>query len=336
MNAYYDLTRTQIIASIVSVIVYGINITLFATSFYLLHKKGQNRRCRITFTTFKHLFRQNVFLICYISFMLILSTLMMASLLRAVNEKLYAILFLCDDPDTRKLLEVCITLGKLGDVAYTLATWGADVLLVWRCLVIYKGSGVSLWITAPMPILAIFASIVMGIYFIFRAMTESPTFFRSSQIVFAAISLALNVFMSILIVGRLVHHRIRAQQALGKHSARQYTCIISMIVESELLVVIFGTAFVVSFFLDKSQYEKYSTAILQVLSQIQVFAPLLITLRVALGKAWPDKHEDDISTVDIAKRLDAMLGVSRTQETDRISISFEPKRSEGQLEVDSV
>ena len=116
-----------------------------------------------------------------------------------------------------------------------------------------------------------------------------------------ALSLALNISVSCLIVARLVHLRCTLTNLLGSEHAIQCTSIIAMIVESALLFSVFSVLSLVTYAMN----HPLQNIFLQMLPQIQVrqiqfdsyhfsgwektcqiVAPLLIILRVAQGRAW--------------------------------------------------
>lgn len=69
---------------------------------------------------------------------------------------------------------------------------------------------------------------------------------------FWCFSLALNVLATLAIVGRLFIYRRRLRNVLGSDHASQYTGVIAMVVESELLYTIFMILYIVPFVLNNS------------------------------------------------------------------------------------
>ena len=63
-------------------------------------------------------------------------------------------------------------------------------------------------------------------------------------------SLALNVIATALIVGRLAYFRYQFQRVLGSQHASQYTGIMAMIIESELLYTMYLVLYIVPFVLN--------------------------------------------------------------------------------------
>ena len=94
---------------------------------------------------------------------------------------------------------------------------------------------------------------------------------------FWCFSLALNVLATALIVGRLVYYRFKLQGVLGSQHAVQYTSIIAMIVESELLYTCYLILYIVPFILNNTLVN----AFIQGPSVIQVCLTLLLCARVS-------------------------------------------------------
>lgn len=96
--------------------------------------------------------------------------------------------------------------------------------------------------------------------------TSSP--FAQVQITLAyyVMSLALNVIVTLLIVGRLLHFRRRIVRALGPDHVSTYANIVSILVESASLYSVFALLFLVPFGLGNN----LGNVFLQTVSQVQV------------------------------------------------------------------
>ena len=123
---------------------------------------------------------------------------------------------------------------------------------------------------------------------------------------FWSFSLALNVVATLLIAGRLYYYRRRAKRTLGTSHASQYTSVIAMVIESELLYTSVLVVQLAVFALG----HPVSNAIIQFEAQVQVrnhirdshrdfrltkcgqaIAALMIVFRVAKGQGWTkDTH----------------------------------------------
>lgn len=97
-----------------------------------------------------------------------------------------------------------------------------------------------------------------------------------------AISLSLNVLVTIAIVSRLMMYRRRISSVLGSSHGSQYTSVAAMVVESASVYSAFSIVFLVFLALN----SPLSSIFLQSLCQVQISATLLIIFRVASGKGW--------------------------------------------------
>lgn len=63
-------------------------------------------------------------------------------------------------PSSASFEEVMFSLpvSEMGNVAFVLSNWFADAVVVWRCLVVYKGTSIPWWIITIVPILTYLAS----------------------------------------------------------------------------------------------------------------------------------------------------------------------------------
>ncbi|KAF9000098.1 hypothetical protein BDQ17DRAFT_1360106 [Cyathus striatus] len=200
------------------------------------------------------------------------------------------------------------SLGRLGDVCYVIANWGADALLIWRCMVIYKGSRIPRWTISLLPSLLFLASIGTGILFLcFPDGTGNILNVRHSgdpenvQSIHACVTLSLNILVTFMIVSRLLLYRHRIVRVLGKKHGTPYTGVIAMIVESQVIVVIFGLVLVAELFEEGGEGEGTLLAY-QIAAQVQIFAPLLIIFRVAQGKAWSSETYSKVTTMTPSER----------------------------------
>jgi len=96
------------------------------------------------------------------------------------------------------------------------------------------------------------------------------------------ISLALNIYVTLLIAGRLFAYRHRFKANWGSPHTKHYTSMGTMLVESYLVLALCTVAFVVVYSLDS--LVQYMMA--AILSQVQIIAPLMVMIRVSRGIAW--------------------------------------------------
>lgn len=272
--------------AVVSSIAYGIGVTLFFMCFYLLVRQ-------ITRTNYK----KSLPLLVYITIDFILGTLFMAVLADFTQLAFIQYRDYPGGPNAYENNMFGIPVDMAGNVCGVLMMALSDGLVVWRCMVIYKGCMVPVWIIMLFPCLMLAASVVMGILWLLQLTSDSP-FFTSNNInyivPYISLSLALNIIITIVIVLRLLTYRHRISKVLGSGYGTQYTSIAAMIVESAALYSAFSLALLILFLLN----NPISAAFIELLPQIQVIAMLLIVFRVAQGKGW---SQDTMSRVMTSK-----------------------------------
>ncbi|KAK7036791.1 hypothetical protein VNI00_011457 [Paramarasmius palmivorus] len=176
-----------------------------------------------------------------------------------------------------------IPVSEIGNVSFVVSNWLADLVVVWRCLVVFKGSRVPFWAICIYPCVAYAVSWVFGLLWLVQISATSPwnAKFNFTLYYFWA-SFILNVTMTIAIVSRLMVYRYRITKVMGNRHGRQYTSIASMIIESSLLYTSFQLLFIITF----ATENPIQSLFLQPLSQVQCISPLLIIFRVTCGHAW--------------------------------------------------
>ncbi|TFK44033.1 hypothetical protein BDQ12DRAFT_571367, partial [Crucibulum laeve] len=175
--------------------------------------------------------RKHIVLSCYITVMFVLSTTIIVSNAIDVRQYIQAI-FLGMLPERS-----FFGLSRIAEPCFVLANWGADGLLIWRCLLIYRSyNGTPRWVVAISCILA-FLSIGNAFF------NPRITVFMSVWI-YCIISLFINLVITTMIIARLNACRRRITKTLGSNHGTLYTNVMAMIIESALLTL-FSLIFVV-------------------------------------------------------------------------------------------
>ncbi|KAG1784698.1 uncharacterized protein HD556DRAFT_1462771 [Suillus plorans] len=285
--------------TVVSAVAYGIGVALFFMCFHLLFRQ-MNR------TNYKKLLP---FLI-YITTTFILSTLFMAAL--ADFTQLAFIQYRNYPGGPSAFENLSIPMDNITDVCGVLTMILSDGLVVWRCMVIYRGCMVPMWIIMLFPCLMFAASIAMAIMWLLQV-TASTSYFSLTDIDYTipylTLSLALNIIITIVIVLRLLTYRRRISKVLGSSYGTQYTSIAAMIVESAALYSTFSVAFLTLFGLNNAISETFLVSLTQVqVSTVkqrgihaaydmpQIIAMLLIVFRLAQGKGWSQDTMSEVMT----------------------------------------
>ncbi|KAF7431157.1 hypothetical protein PC9H_006877 [Pleurotus ostreatus] len=185
------------------------------------------------------------------------------------------------------LVEFSLPVNVLALASYIIGNILADTLLLWRCRIIWTASlGKKIDFVMIFPTLMLVASIVMAI--IYTVDTASPTigFFSKSTVnfgtVFLAISLSLNIVLTLMIVVRIWGYQRQGRSVFGKSFGQHYTSISTVFVESAAMYTIVSILLLATY----SIGHPINQIFLGVSPSVQMVANYLIIYRVAQGRAW--------------------------------------------------
>ncbi|KAF8997019.1 hypothetical protein BDQ17DRAFT_1391962 [Cyathus striatus] len=277
---------TWLQGAILSSVAYGMVFTLFILCFNLLLYSARTSKER-----------KFAALLIYICVIFALGTLFMCSL-SAITQKSFI-----DDrdypggPGAYESDMYGIPISELGNACYTIANWCADTLLVWRCYIIYRGSRIPVWLYMMLPCMLLTISYVMGILYLIQVGAPLGSPWSNNPInytlLYASISLTLNMFITVMIVVRLLVYRRRLLNTLGGEHGTVYLSVTTILIESAALYAMFSLMFLIPFGLKSA----FANIMLQALSEIQIVASLLIIYRVAQGKAWNHDTASNLMTL---------------------------------------
>lgn len=162
--------------------------------------------------------------------------------------------------------------------------WLADGLLLYRCYIVYaKSRGAIIF-----PSMMYLACLATGIVYMYRISKPEQIIFTLDTMIrsgapYITISFLLNVLLTLMIVTRLVWHRRNIRNAMGGAASAGglYKAIITVLVESSALYLIVSLLYVGPW----AAKNPIQYIFIQILVQVQVIAPFLITLRVADRRA---------------------------------------------------
>ncbi|KAJ7077413.1 hypothetical protein B0H15DRAFT_562964 [Mycena belliarum] len=185
-------------------------------------------------------------------------------------------------------VEFSLPFNIVGQIVFTAENLLADALLFWRCYIIWNAqSGNMAKYVMAFPALMFLASLTMGIIFGIET-TSADGLFGSTTASFGipyfAISLSLNIILTLLIVGRIWYHQRSLKALFGNdHThARPYQLLLTMFIESAALFSIISILLLVTFALGNPINQIW----LGVAPAIQLVSTYLIILRVATGRQW--------------------------------------------------
>ncbi|KAJ7762034.1 hypothetical protein DFH07DRAFT_815045 [Mycena maculata] len=169
-----------------------------------------------------------------------------------------------------------------------LLTFLADLLVLWRCWVIWSASGRQnlAWAAIAFPGLVILASFVMGTLWTLESSQPNLSMYSAEPVSFGtayyALSLGANIIITLLIIGRLVSYRRTLLESLPPDLAHHYISLATVIVESAALYSVFSLLFLITYAINNPTNQTWLGAA----SDSQQIASLLIIYRLAEGSAW--------------------------------------------------
>lgn len=169
--------------------------------------------------------------------------------------------------------------------------WLADALLLYRCYVVYAK---NCWAIA-IPCLMYLASVGTGILFNYETSRPDTVLVGANKMVqfgapYFSVAFALNIVLTVMITVRLTIHGRNIRNAMGDAAGTGglYKATVAIIVESYALFAV-----VVLLFMGTWAAKSFVQYIfLQILAQMEVIAPLLMTLRIANRRAFTSDSRD--------------------------------------------
>ncbi|TFK42260.1 hypothetical protein BDQ12DRAFT_677901 [Crucibulum laeve] len=278
-----DLSLMSLNGIILEAVTYGLVSALFLLSWQIFLVNIRSKKTRS---------REHIALSCYITVMFILSTTIIVSDAVGMRRLMQAIFRNDSTMDALSLNPPFFGLSQIAEPCFVLANWGADGLLIWRCLVIYRSySGTPRWVVAISCILALL-SIGTGIFAVVQDIVSIISVAKSVWI-YCIISLLINLVITTMIITKLNAYRHRITKMLGSNHGTLYTNIMAMIIESALLTLLSLIFVIASFFISPLS----PTLLMQILAQVQVLSPLWIIYRVAKKRAWGHNTLEEITSV---------------------------------------
>ncbi|KIM43523.1 hypothetical protein M413DRAFT_382906 [Hebeloma cylindrosporum] len=250
----------KMLGTMISAITYGIVIVLSGNCFLLLQRK------RGIYSN-----RMRLFLLIYVTIMLLFSTSAIILSILGIT------LLIFRDVNVPLPIDLPLLI-TYSPAMLPLTMWGADVFMIWRCVILYQDVArvPRILVIVLLSLLSIL-SLGSGVM-TFIALTTDPIFTR----VLIMCSTLVNIVLAALIILRLIYHQRHIRKVLGMAHGSPYSKVITMCVESSALIVIFGGVYTVLAF------EQGNGSVLipfLLLPHICVISPLLIVYRVAKGRA---------------------------------------------------
>ncbi|KAG0699713.1 hypothetical protein DFH29DRAFT_775751, partial [Suillus ampliporus] len=226
-------------------------------------------------------YRANIFFFCYVTLLFVLGTIGMAFTAEETqNAFIYHRLY-PGGPSAFASTNFSPPLG----VVFLLSNWLADLLMIWRCVVVYRDTRLH-YVILGLGSMMYITSMVTGTLWlvIMSRPTKVTSGWMSIHFLFpyTCVALAINITISLLTVLRLLYHRRQISKTLGPGHGAIYASFAAIIIESASVYSICSLLYLIPFVV----HNPLSDAFFQILGLVQIIASLLIIYRVAEGKAW--------------------------------------------------
>ncbi|KAJ7736865.1 hypothetical protein B0H16DRAFT_110334 [Mycena metata] len=168
-----------------------------------------------------------------------------------------------------------------------LLTFLSDLLVLWRCWVIWSASGQTrvAWVVTAFPTILLLASFAMGTLWTLESSQPTLSLYSALPLAYGtsyyAISLSSNIILTLLIIGRLIVYRRTLTKTLSPELASTYISLATVVVESAALYSITAILFLITYAINNPTNQIW----LAVASASQQVANLLIVYRLAEGSA---------------------------------------------------
>lgn len=238
--------------------------------------------CLRQLTDGKRLKQINWGLVSYVVLMLSLSTGYIGT-----NTKYVEMMFIDDrnfpgGPVGFYVNDFPIPMASATIVLYALLNFFSDGLLLYRTFMVWHRN----WIIMALPIAMYMASTAMEIIAVFETIKPGAVFFttvtQSFTLLWFALSISLNLFLTLLIAGKLIAARNSLRQVLGKAHSQVYTSITAIFVESAMLFSMSSIVVIGSYSIN----SPFQNVALAIHSCVMSISPIMIISRVARGHAY--------------------------------------------------
>ncbi|KAJ7071991.1 hypothetical protein C8F01DRAFT_1102101 [Mycena amicta] len=244
---------------------------------------------------------QPIILLGYMSLILIIETIWIG-----VQAKTIEIVYIDNrnypgGPWAYFLASQTLAVDVMFDSMLFLLTFLSDLLVLWRCWVIWSASGERkiAWAVVAFPAALVLGSFILGCLWTFYSTQPSSNFYTTLPLhigtAYFTVSLSSNVIVTVLIIGRLLFYRrsLLKSYLLPEELTTHYISLATVIVESAALYSTFAVLFLITYALNNPTNQVW----LGVASASQQISNLLIIYRLAEGSAWqPDTLTTSHST----------------------------------------
>ncbi|TFK42130.1 hypothetical protein BDQ12DRAFT_732849 [Crucibulum laeve] len=295
----YDifLERTFVAGDFISGLGYGIQLVLYVSCATFLWKQRKSRG------------RQSIFLLAYMSLLLLIETLFSAVQARTVQDIYIDNRNYPGGPWAYFLATQYLPINVMFYATLFVLTFLADLLVLWRCWVIWTASGrLIAYVVVAFPALMLLASFTMGTLWTLQSSQPGLSLYSALPMAYGTsyyiISLSVNMILTILITVRLLMYRRRILRTLPEEHSRHYVSLATIMIESAALYSVFALIFIITYAVNNPINQIFLASA----SSAQQISGYLIIYRLAEGRAW--------SSNTLANKLPTLKFASTDIESD--------------------
>ncbi|KAJ7469753.1 hypothetical protein B0H11DRAFT_2043274, partial [Mycena galericulata] len=274
-SADIQLERNFIAGDVVVGTGYGIQLVLYVNCARYLWRRRKDGR-------------QPMFLLAYMTCMILIESLFVAVQARTVQFIYIDNRNYPGGPWAFFLASQSAAVNVIFYATLFLLTFLSDLLVLWRCWVIWSASGQNAiaWAVIVFPGLVLLGSFVMGTLWTLESSQPNLSMYSVGPwrygTAYYALSLGANILLTLLIIGRLIAFRRTIIESLPAELANNYISLATVFIESAALYSILALLSLVTYAINNPTTQIWmGTA-----SSCQQIANLFIVYRLALGSAW--------------------------------------------------
>ncbi|KAI0778961.1 hypothetical protein BD413DRAFT_513116 [Trametes elegans] len=273
-QATIEIERYFLAGDFVAGVGYGVQVVLWTScAMYLWRQRHRGRR--------------TIFLLCYITLLLIVETMFCVVQSRTVQELYIENRNYPTGPWQYFLDTQNLAINVIFYATVFVMTFLCDGLMLWRSWTIWTASGrVTAYLVNLFPFIMLVASFVMGTLWTLQSSHPGLSLYSARPHAYGTayytISLGTNIILTVLIILRLLHYRRTHLAHLPAAHAQQYLSLATLVVESAALYSVFAVAFLVSYAMNAPINQIW----LGFATAAQPISTYLIIYRVAAGTAW--------------------------------------------------
>ncbi|KAG0706095.1 hypothetical protein DFH29DRAFT_903570 [Suillus ampliporus] len=285
VNAQIYAEATWLQGAIVAAILYGMVVVMSYVCWRSLWPRIRSHATG---------YRKNIFFFCYVTLLFVLGTIYIAFTAEETqNSFIYHRLY-PGGPSAFARTSFSPPLG----VALLLSNWLADLLMIWRCVVVYRDTRLHYVILGLGSVMYITSMVTGTLWLVIMSRpTKVTSGWMSIRFLFpyTCVALTINITISLLTVLRLLYHRRRISKILGPGHGAIYASFAAIVIESASVYSICSLLYLVPFIV----HNPLSDAFLQMLGEAQVSVHILhgthCDLRLRLYSR--SLHHSSLSTV---------------------------------------